>query len=200
MYERLPARALCAALIAAAALLAAPAAQAHPKEGPDVVVEWNQATLDLLATPGVQPITVHPTRTLTLVHVAMHDAVDAIRGGYEPYLIREDAPRDANATAAAVAAAHTVLSTLYPAQKATFDARRQQDLGQLPDTLSTRLGIATGEYAGEKIVAAAADDGTAATPPLVPPATQPGEWRPTPPAFTAGLYTHYPQVRPFVLK
>src|SRR5262249_60785863 len=77
---------------------------------------------------------------------------------------------------------------------------REQDLAQLPDTLATRLGIATGEYAGEKIVAAAADDGTAATPPLVPPATQPGEWRPTPPAFTAGLYTHYPQVRPFVLR
>src|SRR5262245_20570955 len=172
MYERLPARALRAAFIAAAALIAAPAAaSAHPtqpKEGPDVVVEWNQATLDLLTTPGVQPITVHPTRTLTLVHLAMHDAVDAIRGGSEPYLIHEDAPRNANATAAAVAAPQTGLSTPYPAQQATFDARRQADLAQLPDTLATRLGIATGEYAGEKIVAAAADDGTVATPPLVP--------------------------------
>src|SRR5215813_3244859 len=175
MSERHPARALRAALIVSAALLVAPAAAtAHPQEGPDVVVEWNQATLDLLATPGVQPITVHPTRTLTLVHLAMHDAVTAIRGGYEPYLIRENAPRNANATAAAVAAAHKVLTTLYPAQAPTLDARYQADRAQLPDTLATRLGIATGEYAGEKIVAAAADDGTAATPPLVPPATQPG--------------------------
>src|SRR5262245_29020886 len=132
MSERPPARALRAALLVSAALLIAPAAATAqpnpPKEGPDVVVEWNQATLDLLATPDVQPITVHPTRTLTLVHVAMQDAVNAIRGGYEPYLIHEDAPRNANATAAAVAAAHTVLTTLYPAQSAALDARRQADL------------------------------------------------------------------------
>ena len=93
-----------------------------------------------------------------------------------------------------------MLTTLYPTQAPTLDARYRADRAQLPDTLATRLGIATGEYAGEKLVAAAADDGTAATPPLVPPATQPGEWRPTPNAFTPGLYTHYPQVRPFVLK
>src|SRR5262249_61603317 len=57
-----------------------------------------------------------------------------------------------------------------------------------------------GGSGGAKPAPAAAADGTAAPPPLVPPAPQPGEWRPTPPAFTAGLYTHYPQVRPFVLK
>jgi hypothetical protein len=203
MFARLPARAARAALCLTAVLPAAApaAASAHRSDdGPDVVVEWNQATLQLLATPGVQPITVHPTRTLTLVHVAMHDAVNAIRREYEPYLVRESAPGSASAEAAAIAAAHGVLVQLYPAQRGPLDDRRATDLAELPNSLARRIGSAVGEYVAERVVENAADDGTGAPAPPLPPGTQPGEWRPTPPAFTPALYTHYPDVRPFVLR
>src|ERR1700742_240859 len=71
MSTRLFARAVCAALCLLAAAPVSAVATSHNREpGPDVAVQWNQATLDLLATPGVQPITVHPTRTLALVAIA----------------------------------------------------------------------------------------------------------------------------------
>jgi hypothetical protein len=204
MSVRLPARATRVALCLSAALLAAlpatAAAHSRSDEGPDAVVEWNQATLELLATPGAHPITIHPTRTLALVHLAQHDAVNAIRREYEPYLVRESAPGAASAEAAAIAAAHGVLTQLYPANREPIDARRAADLAELPNNLARRLGVAVGEYVAERIVEDAADDGAAGPVTPLPPATQPGEWRPTPPAFTPALYPHYPEVRPFVLR
>jgi hypothetical protein len=201
MSSRLLARAAGVVLPLIAALaLAAPASAHHPdpQPGPEIVVDWNRATLDLLATPGVQPATVHPTRTLALVHVAMHDAINVIDRQYEPYLVRERA--SGSPEAAAIAAAHGVLTALYPSQRAALDARRAAGLAALPDTLDRRLGVAIGEYVAEQIVAHAADDGTAVTPPVLAPGTAPGEWRPTPPAFAAAPFTQYPQVRPFVLR
>src|SRR5262245_60079607 len=175
---------LVAAVLAAA--FPAGASAHHRSPGPDVAVEWNQATLDLLATPGVQPITVHPTRTLALVSVAMRDAVD---------VVDDDYPK-ASAEAAAAAAAHGVLVTLYPAQRAGLDAR----FAAVGTSLPERVGVAVGEFVAADVVARAADDGTAGPVPGLPPGTAPGEWRPTPPAFGAALYTHYPNVRPFVLR
>jgi hypothetical protein len=205
MFPRLPARAARVALCLSAVLPAAvPAAASahhdHDDAGPDVVVEWNQATLQLLATPGVHPANVHPTRTLALVHVAVHDAVNAIDRDYEPYLVEESAPGSASAEAAAIAAAHGVLAQLYPAQRASLDERRAAGLGELRNTLARRIGVAVGEYVSERVVENAAGDGAAATPPPLAPGTLPGEWRPTPPAFAAAQFTHYPDVRPFVLR
>ncbi|NBH10495.1 vanadium-dependent haloperoxidase, partial [Amycolatopsis sp. SID8362] len=40
---------------------------------------------------------------------------------------------------------------------------------------------------------------SAATPPLLPPGTAPGEYRPTPPAFAPAAFTHWAAVTPFVL-
>ena len=192
--------ALASPAVAATSAAAATKHHSRPSAGSEIVVDWNKATLETLAVPGLQPITVHPTRTLALVHVAMHDAVTAIDGDYEPYLVDEEAPGSASEEAAAIAAAHGVLSTLYPSQRPALDARRAAGLGALPDRLSRRVGVAVGEYVAERVVAHAAGDGTAAIPPVLAPATAPGEWRPTPPAFGGALYTHYPQVRPFVLR
>jgi len=37
-------------------------------------------------------------------------------------------------------------------------------------------------------------------PPVLAPGTVPGAWRPAPPAFAPASFTHYPAVRPFVLR
>jgi PAP2 superfamily protein len=203
LAARLTKRSARAAICLSAVLLAAAPAAAGADsrhDGPEPVVEWNQATLQLLAAPGVQPITVHPTRTLALVHVAMHDAVNAIRREYEPYLVREWAPGGASARAAAIAAGHGVLTQLYPSQRASLDERRAADLGELPNNLARRIGVAVGEYVSERLVETAVGDGATATQPPLAPGTLPGEWRPTPPAFAAAQFTHYPDVRPFVLR
>src|SRR5438874_8684959 len=74
---------------------------------PDQVIQWNRTLLQLLQTPGAQPATVHPTRSMAIVHLAIYDAVNAIRGGHAPYLVLH-APRSASPDAA------TALELLRP--------------------------------------------------------------------------------------
>lgn len=65
------------------------------------------------------------SRALGIVHLAMHDAFFGINGGYEPYLGAKLPPviPGADTDAAIASAAHATLSALYPAQKATFNAK-----------------------------------------------------------------------------
>ncbi len=60
---------------------------------------------------------------MSIVQLAVFEAVNAITGEYEPYLGTIDAPAEgASAEAAAIAAAHGVLKAYVPA--AAADARR----------------------------------------------------------------------------
>jgi hypothetical protein len=49
------------------------------------------------------------------------------------------------------------------------------------------------------MLAVRAHDKSDVTPPPLPPATQPGQFRPTPPKFAAAAFTHWDAVTPFVL-
>ena len=49
--------------------------RAAPLPSLDPVIDWNRFLLDLQATPGDQPATVHPTYELAMVHAAIYDAV-----------------------------------------------------------------------------------------------------------------------------
>ena len=68
---------------------------------PDQVLEWNQNLLTLVQTPGAQPASIHPTRTLAITELAAYDAVNAIDRQGAPYLFHASAPRGASANAAA---------------------------------------------------------------------------------------------------
>jgi len=95
----------------------------------DVVVEWNRTLLSILRTPGAQPATVHPTRSFAVMHAAIYDAVNSIDRTHTPYVAM--VPRgahDASSQAAASAAAHRVLVTLYPKLASALDAEFQQSL------------------------------------------------------------------------
>ena len=73
------------------------------------VIDWNQALLSIVNTPGAQPANIQPTRNFAILHAAIYDAVNSIDRSHEPYLIDVRAPRDASEPAAADAAAHTAL-------------------------------------------------------------------------------------------
>jgi len=55
-----------------------------PPRGGDPIVQYNRELLAILRTPGAQPATVHPTRSLALVHVAQYER----SGGILPFLRR----------------------------------------------------------------------------------------------------------------
>jgi hypothetical protein len=176
-----------AALVAGVSF-AAPAAARQGAEPtrPDQVVQWNTTLLEVLQTPGAQPATVHPTRSLAIVHLAILDAVSA-------------APRSASPDAAAAAAAHTAMASLFPGQRAVIDARLGDSLSQLGGGPRVRRGVRVGEAAAERLLARRADDGSGATPPPFTPGQGPGEYQLTPPNFQQPIFTHWAAVRPFVL-
>jgi len=186
--------------IVAASLGSATALHARSAARPvDPVIQWNRTLLQILRTPGAQPKTVHPTRSLAIMHVAIYDAVDAIDHTHAPYLGGTVAPRHASVPAAADAAAHDTLVGLYPALKGMLDARLQESLAQVPNGRAKRQGVAVGEAVARRILALRTDDGSNATPLEPVPGTTPGSYRPTPPNFAQPVFTHWSHVKPFTL-
>jgi hypothetical protein len=194
------------ATVSLSAVASARPAPKHPVRGgrasrpPDQVIQWNQTLLQLLQTPGAQPATVHPTRSMAITQLAVYDAVDAIEGGSAPYLRQHPAPGAASPDAAAAAAAHTVLLALFPSQQPAIDSKYQDSLSQIGGGAHARRGIRVGTDAAEAILAARANDGSAATPPAFTPQAGPGEYQLTPPSFQQPMFTHWAAVRPFALR
>jgi hypothetical protein len=180
----------------AAPTVAAPAGVAQA----DPVVQWNQALIGILNTSGAQPATIHPTRSLAILHAAIYDAVDSIQHRYTPYLVSIRAPRRADATAAAAAAGYTVLASLYPNQQETVGSEFASMLAQVPNGYHKYEGVRTGEAVADALLALRSDDGSTLPQPTITPGSQPGRYQLTPPAFAQPVFTQWPLVRPFVLR
>ena len=181
----------------AAALHAGPAYAAEN----DAVDVWNQRAVTTLtngptaAAPGVQFAPPVAFIHLAIVQGAVYDAVNAIKGGYDPYLDGLKAPTSASKGAAASAAAHNVLIGLVDqapltatltAQvksdiKARLDAEYASSLAEIPDGPAKAKGIEVGAAAAAAMLANRAGDGRFGAPGFPVPATPgPGEWRPSP--------------------
>ncbi|WP_242614023.1 vanadium-dependent haloperoxidase [Actinomadura roseirufa] len=161
-------------------------AAARAGESGELVVQWNRTLLGIVRTPGAQPATVHPTRSFAIMHTAIDDAVGA-------------AGRSGSARAAAARAGHDSLVALYPARRADLDRQLAGDLAGVPDGPAKDAGERAGRHAAGAVLADRAHDGSEATPPPFVPGDRPGDYRPTPPAFAAPVFTHWAGVRPFVL-
>jgi membrane-associated phospholipid phosphatase len=134
------------------------------------------------------------------LHTAIYDAVANIRPKFKPYLaILPAVPRHASAIAAADAAAHDVLVSLYPTFRPSFDAELQQDLARLPADDRTSNGLAVGQAVAAELLAVRANDGANITRPPYVPGTQPGDYQLTPPNFAQPDFMQWPQVTPFAL-
>ena len=164
------------------------------------MLDWNRALLSIVNTPGAQPATIQPTWSLAVLHAAIYDAVNSIDRSHEPYLISVRAPRDASETAAADAAAHTVLVALYPAQQSTLDADFTAELAAVPDAPAKVSGVRVGSEVARGLLAIRADDGSSAAAPPFVPGANPGDYRPTPPNLAAPVFSTWGQVAPFVLE
>jgi hypothetical protein len=175
------------------------AQHARPAATADPVVAWNRFVLDLQATPGVQPATIHPTYELAIVHAAIYDAVVSIDRSAAPYFIQVHGSRHASTAAAADAAAHDTLVSLYPAERDVIDSQYAGMLRQLPAGRHTSMGMRVGQRVATQLLAARAGDGASATPPPFTPGDGPGAYQLTPPAFAQPVFTHWSSVTPFAL-
>jgi hypothetical protein len=165
------------------------------------VVQWNRTILTIVRTPGAQPATVHPTRSFAILHAAIYDAVNAIDQTHKPYLVHlPDISRHASPDAAADAAAHEVLSKLYPSFQTTLDSQFQELLAAIPDSQDKTDGIDIGQRVADAILAIRSNDGSNVTPPPFVPADQPGSYQLTPPNFKPAQFTHWSGVTPFAIE
>jgi hypothetical protein len=166
------------------------------------VVQWNSTLLVIVRTPGAQPHTVHPTHSFALLHAAIYDAVNAIDGTHKPYLV--DLPTvslTASQDAAAAAAAHAVLLTLYPNFQALLDTQLQQTLAPIPEGAEKAEGLSIGQMVATQILALRSGDGSTAPPLPYVFGDAPGKYQSTPPNFPPQpQFTHWAHVTPFALE
>jgi len=163
------------------------------------VIDWNRFLLNLQATPGDQPATVHPTYELAIMHAAINDAVASIDRRAQPYLTRVGAPVTASPEAAADTAAHDTLVKLYPAVAQSIDQQYANALATIPTGVRRAQGVRVGQQAAKQILRLRANDGSTAVPLPFTPGTNPG-YQLTPPTFAQPQFTHWGLVKPFVLR
>ena len=145
----------CCLLVAAMAIVqgvTAPAARA------DAVLDWNVIAVNTAISNGQNPFA--QARYAAIVQLAVFEAVNAITGDHRPYLGTIVAPAGASADAAAIAAAHRVLRTYFPASATALDHARATSLAALPNGAAKDAGIATGEAAAAAMIALRANDGS----------------------------------------
>jgi hypothetical protein len=152
----------------------------------DEVSDWNVTGLEAASTAGQNPVAV--SRTLAMLHLAVHDALNSIERRYEPYLYEHRAQPLPHAGAAIAGAARDVLVGVIPASGkpdqrakalAIVEGAFSTAIANIPDGLPRRQGIAVGQAAAAAMLALRKSDGSDA-PSSYAPTGAPGKWRPHP--------------------
>jgi len=165
----------------------------------DTVTDWNRNATNALLVTAAQPPQVSVPH-LAMVHGAVYDAVNAIDGGHQGYLVSSGSAQASDSKeAAAAAAAHWVLVQLVPAQQTTLDALYAASLGGVPDGPAKTGGIAVGEQAAAAMIAARTNDGRFG-PFRFAIGSGPGVWRPVLPAFANDPNAWLKDVTPFLIE
>jgi membrane-associated phospholipid phosphatase len=160
----------------------------------DVVTTWNTAALSAIRIDRTPPP--RASRALAILHTSIYDAVNGLSRTHETYFVQSMVPASASKEAAASAAAHKVLVTLFPAHAQRFDDLHAETLAAISNDPQKTRGIAWGESVADQILAWRANDNADAI--IVPPSgSGPGFWVPTPPAFAPYLLPQWGFVAPF---
>jgi PAP2 superfamily len=208
-------RALLITSIAATGLGAAAAAAAHPAIRSDAVGTWNANARDAAIAACLAPTNnpLHESRLYAAMHLAVHDALNAIDRRSRPYafITRRRLP-GASLDAAVAAAARDVLVPLLQQLPAPFSdcaatavAGVETDyataLAAITDGPAKDQGVQLGRAAAATILALRTGDGTGT--PLFdteyPQGTHPGAYRFTP-GFSFAFAPGWADVTPFALR
>jgi hypothetical protein len=141
----------------------------------DVVIKWNfnAATVAAKACMGPEgsdePF--HESRMYAIMHIAIHDALNAIDRKYQPYAYDKTAESETSTDAAIARAAHDVVDNAIKALPAFMYRRECIDagtaavesaykaaIGAIPDSPAKKQGIALGQEAAAAILAKRAND------------------------------------------
>ena len=178
----------------------------------DPVSNWNTIAVQATLTAGENGVV--QSRTLAILHVAIHDALNSIDSRYERYALKCDVQSGASAGAAIAVAAHDALvgaiavgtlpfsgfgtPVLQALAVAQVDAERNTELAAIPDGPAKTNGIGIGQAAAAAVLALRSTDHATdlVTYTL---GNQPGDWQPTPnpvPFDPPAAADHLPAVLP----
>jgi PAP2 superfamily len=163
----------------------------------DVVLAWNGHTLQAIATNDGHADPLAASRTLAMVHLAIHDAVNATGYSFYERYAFDGRDRLADPVAAAASAAQHVLVQLFPAQAATLGDQLSASLAAVRDGRAEQRGIALGRRVADLVFELRAQDGSTETVPYTP-GDQPGDYQYTTPDFIAA--PGWENVTPFGLR
>ena len=185
----------------------------------DAVTDWNaiagKAARAACLSPLFDPF--HESRAYAMMHIAVHDALNALDRRSRPYAYNRRADPFASAEAAVAAASRNVLVAVI-AQAPSFEgipgcpgsiqagidsveADYAAALAAIPNGPAKTAGLQVGQEAAAIILAIRAADGsdTPFADAAYAQGTRPGEWRFTP-GFDFALIPGWRDVTPFVLK
>ena len=172
------------------------------REGTDVsadgsvVVDWNTTAAEAALQVDTKYEDPFPhLRALTMMHLAMHDAANGVHAKYERFTL-DQSDEHADPTIAAAAAAHAVLSSVYPGQRELLDAKLAESTAEASGSARER-GLALGEEAAQAVLAARASDRSDANEAYTP-VDEPGRHRFVPP-FELVYRPAWRNVDPFAL-
>jgi hypothetical protein len=193
------------ALVGALGLV--PAASVAAAEPTNMVLVWNANAVNVIGQPATNtPPGLGQGPPLAALHVAMvqgaiYDAVNAIEGGYEPYLQGLSAPSTASQAAAVAQAGHDVLFGITPAANTAvrdrIDALLAASLALIDPSQAKTDGMDIGADAAAAMLAARTGDGRTDVEPFVP-INDLGKWRLVPP-LNANIQGQFATVRPLTL-
>lgn len=124
----------------------------------EVIVSWNIIAGETMISKENQPFMI--VRNQTMMHLAMHDALNAINPVYETYALKAR-NKKADPEAAAATAAYTVLVAAYPDKKEMLDAKLGEWLRKVKTIDEKEESIVIGQKAAIKIMELRKKDGAA---------------------------------------
>ena len=144
----------------------------------DVITDWNQLYREAIRQAPNGPGEI--ARAGAMMHAAMFNAVNAVDQTHNAYGgFGVTAGSGTSRAAAAAVAAHSVLTSLYPASlHGAFDSQLATSLGAIPDGPGKTAGITLGNQAANHIIALRSGDGHDADSSYTP-GMAPGDWVPT---------------------
>jgi hypothetical protein len=201
-----------ATLLVVTGLVTTSRAEATPA-APNTAIAWNEIASTAILVTAAQPPHA-AVLSMAMVQGAVYDAVNAIDGGHEPYLLESAAGSGDSKEAAAATAAYRVLVGfpnrtpavigLVPTQLAGLQPQFRASLATVPDGSSKSGGRAAGRAAADAMLTERLGDGRGGTFTFTP-GTDPGQWRPGPPQGPSpGIVAQDPApwvgfVRPFLV-
>lgn len=190
----------------------------HDLEDTHMLLHWNEMAMNASGIDSIQTAKAIETlasreqfgptrasRALAIVHIAMFEVANAIKGGYESYTGIARVKKATSMEAALAQAAHDTLVALFPSQAQTFDAQLFTELDSMANEPTKQNGVDLGRLAAQSILSLRTGDGSEHPEPKLGvdffTSDDPGKWRQDPISQSpVAMGAKWNLVKPFVMQ